>query len=130
MTWISVKDKLPEEDEIVILFNNIFGITIGYLWIDKNPSDEFHHSCPICWMFCDIILDDTSFEFGSRYSHFDDKEVLMWMPLPEIPKGIKIATDFKSEIDRRKKMSKLFLDPYYPNDGCVIPKDMFPHDSL
>lgn len=64
MTWISVKDRLPEEDLYVIVFKN-----------DDSPMVTFGFLCK-----------------DSYGNHFLDKtqklirNVSHWMPLPEPPK--------------------------------------------
>lgn len=58
MSWISVKDRLPEKNQEVLVYRESDGIIISYLsWmLDNDPiwSDEV-----------------------SDYTH--------WMPLPEVP---------------------------------------------
>lgn len=64
MKWISVKDRLPEEGDTVLVFNTSGGedclVTIAIKW----PNEE--------WFLTEI---ETTSE-----------EVTHWMPLPEPPK--------------------------------------------
>jgi hypothetical protein len=67
MDWISVKDKLPEEDRNVILFsrNEVF---CGNLYVVKNK---------VFWGIqgCD----------GICYGFYEKGEPTHWMPLPNPP---------------------------------------------
>ncbi len=62
MTWISVKDRLPEE-EVSILMCNDEDIVVGCMW-KHSKNGKIHWSC----------VDD----------YFGD--ATHWMPLPELPK--------------------------------------------
>lgn len=64
MEWISVKDRLPEVDQGILLYWND-DICTGYL--TKYGND---------FIFCDGFTDDYEKEF-----------VTHWMPLPEPPKN-------------------------------------------
>ena len=65
MNWISVKDRLPDEDQEVFVYSSL-GI------IEKckmSNSDWFYTNCPMCSDLWD-----------------DDETITHWMPLPEKPK--------------------------------------------
>lgn len=64
--WISVADRLPEPDEVVIATN---GRMVGEAYIDKTEN---------CWM---VFLGVDDFEWDRAYS----RPVTHWMPLPEPP---------------------------------------------
>jgi hypothetical protein len=63
MKWISVKDRLPEEDQDLLLFDSY--IEIGY-FDGKN------------FMYSEV----------DRYGYIKASGVTHWMPLPEEPKGV------------------------------------------
>jgi hypothetical protein len=67
--WISVKDRLPEENENVILYDGK-EVFCGDLFFGKLGK--------ICWgiQACD----------GICYGHYNKDEVTHWMPLPKPPK--------------------------------------------
>lgn len=56
--WINVKDRLPEEGQLVLVY---------------MPAIDFH-----------IDIDERYSDRWSRYNYVD---VTHWMPLPEPPKG-------------------------------------------
>lgn len=60
MEWISVNDKLPEEDQLVLVANGKYF--------------NLRHFCDDTWFNC---LSGEGFELN-EYTH--------WMPLPEPPK--------------------------------------------
>lgn len=64
--WISVEDRLPEEEKIVIVFDLYQGITTGY--VENNV-----------FISPDIICD------GNNIIEIDLQQVTHWMPLPEAP---------------------------------------------
>jgi hypothetical protein len=68
-TWVSVKDRLPDESGIVLVYCNGYITNVHY----SKKHQKFN-------MF-DCIKD----EDAKEYSAFDD--VTHWMPLPEPPKG-------------------------------------------
>jgi len=83
MEWISVKDRLPEENQIV------FGITpqctnneimvFEYQYIDGAIDENGNETSGWVWANCygDITC------FAPEWD--DDYEVTHWMPLPESP---------------------------------------------
>lgn len=75
MNWISVKDRLPQEKQDVLVFERWMDIPfVGYLVKDKwHVNKEFY-------------------EVGGTYADgyiigvVSQKDVTHWMPLPEPPK--------------------------------------------
>ncbi len=69
MDWVSVKDKLPEENENVILFDGS-EVFCGNFFFGKENR--------ICWgiQACD----------GICYGNYKKDEITHWMPLPNPPK--------------------------------------------
>ena len=71
--WISVKDKLPDLNQRVLIYVNsnlnskFNSIEIGY------PEDCQYEDIKIIWNHQD-------------FCSWTDKEVTHWMPLPELPK--------------------------------------------
>jgi hypothetical protein len=63
MNWISVKDELPDKDEVVLVWNVFDGVALGYRC---NPASW--HVRP---------------RFGAWYN--TGLGVTHWMPLPEKP---------------------------------------------
>lgn len=74
MSWISVKDRLPEPDQSVLLFLDdalaLHPIRIG----KRDPLGEKFPEC--FWCFSTGV-----YLYGSREEGFTH-----WMPLPEPPK--------------------------------------------
>lgn len=56
MNWISVKDRLPSYETMVIVYSELCGVGFGYLDGDEKWYGDCH-----------------------------DEDVLYWMPLPEPP---------------------------------------------
>ena len=73
MNWISVKDRLPEEDGIYIVYANDEGCSYGEgIWYDRVVT------CAE-WAFNDWIWYEGSHEYSLCGI------VTHWMPLPEPP---------------------------------------------
>lgn len=68
MEWITIRDKLPPQDENVILYdgNEVF---CGNHYLSKEGKICFGIQC------CD----------GNCYGWYEKKEITHWMPLPEPP---------------------------------------------
>lgn len=62
--WINIKERLPEEDEnVLVSYDRPYGeVTIARLWRDKEGGIHWN------------ILDEYS---------IDPRDVRAWMPLPE-----------------------------------------------
>lgn len=73
--WISVKDKLPEEEGDYLTYLGYGGGEIAELYFDKD-EEKFGDLVP---KYCDGAI-DTEFEEAGAVSH--------WMPLPELPKEV------------------------------------------
>jgi len=72
MSWISVKDKLPEGDETVILFGRRM-LQRGFFVEPGHRSEGYMD----VWVSCE-------WDGCGGYEEFE--EVTHWMPLPEPPK--------------------------------------------
>lgn len=67
--WISVKDRLPDENEIILLCDGK-EVTVGFRW-NGFITGEIRWNCQDDWF----------------------ETVTHWMPLPELPKETKLAED-------------------------------------
>ena len=80
--WISVNDRLPEEDKAYLVTTNDFGnrqgVNIRWFAKDGETVDEYELAGQKCvWYFYD-----------SEYGYVSTNSVTHWMPLPpEPPKG-------------------------------------------
>ena len=78
--WISVKDKLPNELDDVLIYGPNIVITKAFLL--KNIIDRVVHRevfYKAGWMISD----------SEEGNSIDSEHVTHWMPLPEPPKDIK-----------------------------------------
>jgi hypothetical protein len=70
--WISVKDKLPEDGERVLIYADVDNeedrIAIAYRMLEEWSDDEY------IWR---------AWETLGYSADYDDEEVIAWMPLPE-----------------------------------------------
>ena len=96
MEWISVKDRLPKENEAV-----------NVVWINRNPPVYYQNikGKPQVatgvyynglWYWWSAVIQDYLAEYGQRGTDFFEKmdeaiEVTHWMPLPNPP------TDMRGE---------------------------------
>lgn len=76
MEWISIDDKKPADDELV-LFSTDHGVTVGSIDRDEYGYTYRLGNCCMSW--------DFNYNLG-------DIEVTHWMPLPEPP-----TEDIKAE---------------------------------
>ena len=79
--WISVTERLPEEDGSYLVTTNDFGnrqgVNIRWFAKDGETVDEYELAGQKCvWYFYD-----------SEYGYVSTNSVTHWMPLPELPKG-------------------------------------------
>ena len=79
--WISVTERLPEEDGSYLVTTNDFGnrqgVNIRWFAKDGETVDEYELAGQKCvWYFYD-----------SEYGYVSTNSVTHWMPLPEPPKG-------------------------------------------
>jgi len=71
--WISVKDKLPEEDDTVLFYSENGGILIGF-WEIQSPrpfEEPYFTSFPV---------------FFNDYGEEIEDYITHWQKLPEPPK--------------------------------------------
>lgn len=97
--WISVKDRLPDaEQEVLILTEN--GVITTAMYEDGTVSTE-----DSCWNWYDVdfdydeendkyLISEGWWEYryynpDDIYNNCVDDKVTHWMPLPEPPKGVK-----------------------------------------
>lgn len=71
MKWISVKERLPEEEQEVLVYDNLRKA----LYVSMRIQDGFVLPC--------LALDDCSY-----CDHFSNvsENITNWMPIPEQPK--------------------------------------------
>lgn len=70
--WISVKDRLPEEGQRVLLYNSLEYVSIVMAhWYSSSQRPFFDH----------VTIDDIHMTFA-----LEDNKHLYWMPLPAPPK--------------------------------------------
>lgn len=88
MDWISVKDRLPDNlQEVIVVFVN--HSPESYY---KSIKDKmFTGACVYYnerWYWYSSITSDVLFEYGNYVAEEVDKEIeiVYWMPLPEPPK--------------------------------------------
>ena len=86
--WISVKDRLPEENEAV-----------NIVWMNTEPESYYEHikGKPFVstgvyfrgkWYWWSSVVQDWLAEYGNCEADEMDKAIIVthWMPLPELPK--------------------------------------------
>lgn len=86
--WISVEDRLPEEN-----------VPVNVVWVNRCPPSYYAHikDKPFvatavyfrhCWYWWDANIEDYLAEYGYWKNGVIDEsiEVTHWMPLPEPPK--------------------------------------------
>jgi len=108
--WISIDDKLPNEQTLVLLFTSTCGITTGYLWGDDTwmiEDDDVRASRRESWIY--VYINNDSLE--SYWADFKHKEVLYWMTLPEVPIKLKKYCKLKSAVRRYQKALYKDLNP-------------------
>ena len=74
MEWISVEDRLPEEDQKVIYYFEHTGVDIGFYKRIKYPKE---------------FIGSTGDVYGNQFignAGFLTDDVTHWMPLPKNPK--------------------------------------------
>ena len=79
--WISVNDRLPEEDKDYLVITNDFGkyssVKIRSFAKDGETIDEYDLAGKkYVWYF-----------WSNEYGYVSTNSVTHWMPLPELPKG-------------------------------------------
>ena len=86
--WVSVKDRLPEENEAV-----------NIVWMNTEPESYYEHikGKPFVatgvyfrrkWYWWSSVVQDWLAEYGNYEADEMDKAIIVthWMPLPELPK--------------------------------------------
>lgn len=99
MEWISVKDRLPEcEQKVLVLFHrgSFAGITTG-MYEDGTITEEdsrwsweagdgFEYDWEKdCYIIPEGWWEDKEFNSDDEYNHPIDSKVTHWMPLPKQP---------------------------------------------
>jgi hypothetical protein len=75
MEWISVKDRLPEDGETVIVSDNVFGKDFSSVaWCAIGGINFMDNDEGVYW--ADVGTNEV---FGADVTH--------WMPLPDPPRG-------------------------------------------
>jgi len=74
--WIKVEDRLPENDDLVLVFNHKDGIHAGYF-----DQEEFHG-----YWEDDKNYFVTNSGWNTYYEWAPYTSPTHWMPLPEVPK--------------------------------------------
>lgn len=98
--WISVKDRLPEPEQTVLVIANRSGLEIVTTGIYEDGRVTLGESI---WIWNDIELDydddqddyiipegwweDKEYNGDDWFNHPIDDPVTHWMPLPELPEG-------------------------------------------
>jgi hypothetical protein len=79
--WISVKDRLPEEDGKYIVFEQSGGRTnTSILRFAKDARKVDRYDFKGRWK-------NAWYEYDSEWGHYTVDSVTHWMPLPQPPKG-------------------------------------------
>ena len=79
--WISVKDRLPEQDGKYLVFEQIGGRTVtSVLRFAKDARKVDRYDFKGRWK-------NAWYEYDSEWGHYTVDSVTHWMPLPEPPKG-------------------------------------------
>ena len=79
--WISVKDRLPEEDGKYLVFEQNSGRTnTSILWFAKDARKVDRYDFKGRWK-------NAWYEYDSEWGHYTVNSVTHWMPLPQPPKG-------------------------------------------
>ena len=79
--WIAVKDRLPEEDEKHLVFEQSGGRTnISILWFAKDARKVDKYDFKGRWK-------NVWYGYDSEWGHYTVDSVTHWMPLPQPPKG-------------------------------------------
>ena len=79
--WISVKDRLPEEDGKYIVFEQSGGRTnTSILRFAKDARKVDRYDFKGRW-------ENAWYEYDSEWGHYTVDSVTHWMPLPQPPKG-------------------------------------------
>jgi len=76
MSWISVKERLPENDDEVLCYYTMDGITVGF-YSKEEFSSFIEKDFSVC-ITCDGWNDNFSWARTGECTH--------WMTLPEPPK--------------------------------------------
>ena len=80
--WISVKDRLPEEDGKYLVFEQSNGRTCTeVLRFAKDARKVDKYDFKDCWK-------NTWYEYDSEWGHYTVNSVTHWMPLPQPPKEV------------------------------------------
>jgi hypothetical protein len=94
MKWISVKERLPEEDQQVLVYSEDYPMEV--MWFRNNKFNEYYEDLDI-----------------KKDYNFEIEEVTHWMPIPEPPKDqCECCLEFfnwqRTEEDVQKECDDLF----------------------
>ena len=79
--WISVKERLPEEDGQYLVFEkSCYGTQTRTLRFAKNAKKVDKYDFVLYWK-------NVWYRYDSEWGHITIDTVTHWMPLPEPPKG-------------------------------------------
>ena len=79
--WISVKDRLPEEDGKYLVFEQSSGRTnTSILWFAKDARKVDRYDFKGRWK-------NAWYEYDSEWGHYTVNSVTHWQYLPQPPKG-------------------------------------------
>lgn len=72
--WISVKDRLPEKEEFVIAI--VSGKPHEHIILDETPMIATYYPVDAEWSL-------------EEFPEWDNPDVKYWMPVPDLPGGVK-----------------------------------------
>jgi len=78
--WISIKDKLPKPEKVVLVVHKNFGVQMGYLYAKARQCKNRWH------VFVRHEL-EWAITYVSKSGDFEHLEISHWMPLPKSPKA-------------------------------------------
>lgn len=80
MDWISVKDRLPELDELVLCYSRV-----------KDIDGDFYNVISLGKRFVNYTQKPVFSADAGSFASIE--EILFWLPLPEPPKHLKYPRD-------------------------------------
>ena len=81
LKWISVKERLPEQDGAYLVFRKWHNFTYTEVWkFSKDARTVDKYDFTRKW-------ENVWYEYDSEVGHYTTEDVTHWMPLPDFPKG-------------------------------------------